>query len=99
MRMIYEANASSSACRLWRVHLVETSAPPSKISGNSIILQFPSRVKLMKMRSANGKAGNDLLPVHRGDDAVQKVTGLRSFQIPGASAATAEKYSASAGWI
>jgi prepilin-type N-terminal cleavage/methylation domain-containing protein/prepilin-type processing-associated H-X9-DG protein len=26
--MINEANASSSACRLWRVHMVETSAPP-----------------------------------------------------------------------
>jgi len=35
--MINEANASSSACRLWRVHMVETSAPPSKIFGNSII--------------------------------------------------------------
>jgi len=29
MRVINEANASSSACRLWRVHMVETSAPPS----------------------------------------------------------------------
>jgi hypothetical protein len=27
--MINEANASSSACRLWRVHMVETSAPPT----------------------------------------------------------------------
>ena len=26
--MINEANASSSACRLWRVHMVETSTPP-----------------------------------------------------------------------
>jgi hypothetical protein len=29
MRMINEANASSSACRLWRAHMVETSAPPA----------------------------------------------------------------------
>jgi hypothetical protein len=27
--MIYEANASSSACRLWRICQVETSTPPS----------------------------------------------------------------------
>jgi hypothetical protein len=31
--MINEANASSSACRLWRDHMVETSAPPSKTVG------------------------------------------------------------------
>jgi hypothetical protein len=49
--MINEANASSSACRLWRVHMVETSAPPSKIFGNSIILQSAARVKLMKMKN------------------------------------------------
>jgi len=27
--MINEANASSSACRLWRIPQVETGAPPS----------------------------------------------------------------------
>jgi len=32
MRMIYEANASSSACRLWSVHLVETSTPPTDLA-------------------------------------------------------------------
>src|SRR5690349_17622632 len=33
--MIYEANASSSACRLWRVHMVETSTPPSRHTHDS----------------------------------------------------------------
>lgn len=44
MRMINEANASSSACRLWRVHMVETSAPPAQFS-KAIILQLALRVK------------------------------------------------------
>ena len=26
--MIYEANEPSSACRLWRIFMVETSTPP-----------------------------------------------------------------------
>jgi hypothetical protein len=43
--MINEANASSSACRLWRIYQVETSAPPKK-SGENIILQFNPPVKL-----------------------------------------------------
>jgi len=30
--MINEANASSSACRLWRISQVETGAPPSSKS-------------------------------------------------------------------
>jgi hypothetical protein len=36
MRVIYEANASSSACRLWRLSQVETGAPPSH-TNNTII--------------------------------------------------------------
>ena len=36
MRVIYEANASSSACRLWRLSQVETGAPPAKNSIDSI---------------------------------------------------------------
>jgi len=37
--VIYEANASSSACRLWRIFQVETSAPP--VSGVTIGLGPP----------------------------------------------------------
>ncbi len=36
MRVIYEANASSSACRLWRLSQVETGAPPTKTNIYSI---------------------------------------------------------------
>ncbi len=43
--MIYEANASSSACRLWRIFQVETSTRPS---GSYIIGNFPARVKEWK---------------------------------------------------
>jgi len=46
MRMIYEANASSSACRLWRVHMVETSTPPA--IGMVIIRNF---LRLVKCRN------------------------------------------------
>lgn len=46
--MIYEANASSSACRLWRIFQVETSTRPS---GSYIIGNFPARVKKRKKRS------------------------------------------------
>ena len=42
--MINEANASSSACRLWRVHMVETSTPPSDSAGNRVA-HFPDGVK------------------------------------------------------
>ncbi len=38
--MINEANASSSACRLWRVHMVETSAPPFGRLHNPPIQRF-----------------------------------------------------------
>jgi len=41
--MIYEANASSSACRFWRVHLVETSTPPA--IGQHMIGHFARAVK------------------------------------------------------
>jgi len=41
--MINEANASSSACRLWRIHQVETSARPSNIF---IITENLARVKI-----------------------------------------------------
>jgi len=40
--MIYEANASSSACRLWRNFQVETSTRPS---GSCIIGVYTNRVK------------------------------------------------------
>jgi hypothetical protein len=42
--MINEANEPSSACRLWRIHQVETGAPPK--FGYDIILQFGAWVKL-----------------------------------------------------
>jgi hypothetical protein len=41
--MINEANASSSACRLWRVPQVETSAPP--LTDIVIIARFARAVK------------------------------------------------------
>jgi hypothetical protein len=43
--MINEANASSSACRLWRVHMVETKCAPIQNFGEHIILQFAAWVK------------------------------------------------------
>jgi hypothetical protein len=43
--MIYEANASSSACRLWRIPQVETSAPP--LTDMVIIARFARAVKSM----------------------------------------------------
>jgi hypothetical protein len=49
MRMIYEANASSSACRLWRLPQVETSAPPS-MCDRPIVTVIPRMVK----RGASG---------------------------------------------
>ncbi len=36
--MFYEANEPSSACRLWRIFMVETSTPPSKRNTLSIML-------------------------------------------------------------
>ncbi len=36
--MFYEANEPSSACRLWRIFMVETSTPPSKRNASSIDL-------------------------------------------------------------
>lgn len=42
--MFYEANEPSSACRLWRIFMVETSTPPSKRNGTSIDLEV-ERVK------------------------------------------------------
>jgi len=41
--MIYEANASSSACRLWRICQVETSAPPQ--ASRHTLHHFPAPVK------------------------------------------------------
>jgi hypothetical protein len=41
--MINEANASSSACRLWRICQVETSAPPQ--ASRHTLHHFPAPVK------------------------------------------------------
>jgi hypothetical protein len=46
--MIYEANASSSACRPWRVHLVETSTPPK--SDTAIVAWGAGDVKEFNLR-------------------------------------------------
>src|ERR1043165_2280242 len=52
MRVIYEANASSSACRLWRLSQVETGAPPTKTSIDSIGADV-SGVKGRKLTTSN----------------------------------------------
>ena len=39
--MIYEANASSSACRLWRVPQVETGTPPKVSAANMAVRRPP----------------------------------------------------------
>jgi hypothetical protein len=45
--MINEANASSSACRLWRIPQVETGAPPSiRHKHNRLIQSFGQAVEL-----------------------------------------------------
>lgn len=52
--MIYEANASSSACRLWRIFQVETSTRPS---GSYSIGNLPHVVKHGEIISASGTGG------------------------------------------
>jgi len=49
--VIYEANASSSACRLWRLSQVETGAPPSLCDAHIITATAPP-VKLCRLRLA-----------------------------------------------
>jgi hypothetical protein len=78
--MIYEANASSSACRLWRVHLVETSAPPQATSSNV---------------AANGrgvKPGfNDSMIVSACSSRSEPQTSPQHFQLSLTTAATVKK--------
>jgi len=50
--MINEANVTSSACRLWRIFQVETSAPPSDNSPTVAALAIP--VKRLLIRLAAG---------------------------------------------
>jgi len=59
--MINEANEPSSACRLWRVHLVETSTPPSS---SSIFVEIVRGVKGVGGLAGGqaGKCGNDVRP-------------------------------------
>lgn len=56
--MFNEANEPSSACRLWRIFMVETSTPPSKRNGGSILLQH-SAVKEPDDKSQNRRKGRD----------------------------------------
>jgi len=53
--MFYEANASSSACRLWRLFQVETGAPPSMCDINIIQINRP------KVKWANQHNAGNLL--------------------------------------
>jgi hypothetical protein len=55
MRMINEANASSSACRLWCACLVETSAPPQ--TDAVIIACFAGLVKLAEAAAILAESG------------------------------------------
>ena len=57
--MINEANASSSACRLWRVSQVETSTPPTN---RDTFARFVPEVKREAAAgSGGGGAGNGVL--------------------------------------
>ncbi len=68
--MIYEANASSSACRLWRLSQVETGAPPTlcdapiiKAIGRPVKLRHPRLVIRLKRERLNMfQVMNDWLP-------------------------------------
>ncbi len=62
--MINEANASSSACRLWRIPQVETGAPPSV---KQIIHCQPVSVKVttaIKTKKRNGFVSQRVLLLH-----------------------------------
>ncbi len=50
--MFYEANEPSSACRLWRIFMVETSTPPAKRNARSIV-SVESSVKGRAFRNSN----------------------------------------------